>query len=375
GDRYEGLSIPENGAAYEMVSQIANLLKSSSSENPIPSDYSVKRIFHAGQSQQGGSMITYASSFHFPINDGYFVQAASSARSINSVFPACGSEGADPYPGCTPRLEGDDRRVRTDLPVPVYRALTETDVSGAIRSDARQEDTHDFRYYEVAGVTHMTVHVGVELIPAGILGPDPLLLEDACMNPFNTLADGPVFGSHIYNAMWQNMVWQSRWGVRPPHGELIETTVDENGDPIIARDAFDNAIGGIRPAGIAVPVATYLPNNELADSIPDPLRPLLGLACRLGGSVFPFDEETIDELYPTHRRYVKKVTAQTVRLQFHRFMLWEDAHAVREEADASGIGGDDPACGRGHEVALILPPLVFLGRRRRRARAGDAVPS
>ena len=47
--------MPENGQAFEMVSQIANVLKSDSPENPIPPEYGyVERIFHAGQSQQGG---------------------------------------------------------------------------------------------------------------------------------------------------------------------------------------------------------------------------------------------------------------------------------------------------------------------------------
>jgi hypothetical protein len=367
GDRYQGLSIPENGVAYEMVSQIANLLKSNEGHNPIPADYDVKRLFHSGQSQQGGSMITYASSFHFPVNDGYFVQAASNARPINFVHAACGSEGADPYPDCTPRLQGDDRRVRTDLPVPVYRALTETDVAGAIRSDARQEDDDDFRYYEIAGVTHLTVHKDTEIVP-GLL-----YLEDACELPFNTLADGPVFGSHIYNAMWENMHYQAKWGIRPPHGRLIETDVDGDGNPIIARDENDNAIGGIRPAGIHVPLATYLPNNSVSSSVPGFLQPLLGLACVLGGSVISFDQDKLDALYPTHKGYVAKVSAQTLRLQFGRFMLWEDANLVRAEAAASDIGADGKACGKGHEVALIVPPLVWMGRRRRRTPTRDDV--
>ena len=48
-----------------MVSQIAHMLKGSGSENPLFPDYPVERIFHAGQSQQGGSIVTYATAFHF----------------------------------------------------------------------------------------------------------------------------------------------------------------------------------------------------------------------------------------------------------------------------------------------------------------------
>ncbi|UCE87723.1 MAG: hypothetical protein JSU66_08465, partial [Deltaproteobacteria bacterium] len=185
GTRYATLSLPENGLAFEMVSQIANLLKSRSPENPLPSGFDVERIYHAGQSQQGGSMVTYASAFHFDVNDGYFVQQAATARPIN-FGPACGAVGSPPYPDCTPRLQGGDRLVRTDLPVPVYHGNTETDISNLFGIVGRQDDTPTFRYYEVAGGGHLTVHVGIEVLPAGALGPDPLFLEDLCQFPLNT---------------------------------------------------------------------------------------------------------------------------------------------------------------------------------------------
>ena len=82
GTRYASLSMPDDGLAYEIASQIANLLRSDSDQNPLPENFKVQQVFHAGQSQQGGSMIAYASNFHSSVNDGYFVQAASRARSI-----------------------------------------------------------------------------------------------------------------------------------------------------------------------------------------------------------------------------------------------------------------------------------------------------
>ena len=127
GTRYASLSIPENGLAYEMMSQIATVLKTSGSNSPLPSDFQVKRLFHVGESQQGGSVITYANSFHLDgINDGYFIQAAARARAIN-FGPSCEEEDSQPFPDCTPRLQYPENLVRTDLPVPVYQAVTQTD--------------------------------------------------------------------------------------------------------------------------------------------------------------------------------------------------------------------------------------------------------
>ncbi len=44
GTRYATLSLPENGLAFEMVSQIANLLKSNSPQNPLPASFDVERL-------------------------------------------------------------------------------------------------------------------------------------------------------------------------------------------------------------------------------------------------------------------------------------------------------------------------------------------
>ena len=283
----------------------------------------MKRIFHAGQSQQGGSVITYASDFHFRDNDGYFVQIFVLGRAINSG-PVCGSDGAPAYPACTPALEGRDRLVRRDLPVPVIQALTETDVAsgfGPIAQDGRQRDARRYRYYEMAGTAHAGVHKGVDVIP------NLLALEDTCLNPLNTHADGPVFGSYLLNAMWKNLERQVRKRDPPPRGKLIEVE-----DGAIVRDAFGNAVGGLRLPELDLPVATYEPSNVVnEDNIPGvlvPALPLLNLFCNLAGSVFPFDADTLAELYPKRKRFERRYRERLERLVDKRFLLEEDAEQL-----------------------------------------------
>lgn len=370
-----------------MVSQIANVLKSDSPENPIPPEYGyVERIFHAGQSQQGGSMVTYATAFHSPVNDGYFVQAASSARRIKDGT-SCSDPDALPYPDCTPQLTGDDRRVRTDLPVPVYRAMTETDMGcgppfcdgstpelnprSVIGGASRQTDVGKFRYYEMPGTAHTTVHVDVEVLPPiPLFGFPGLNLEEACLHPINSLADGPVFGSHLYNAMWKNMELQSRFGIPAPHADPIDVV-----DGAIVRDEFDNALGGIRISMLAAPIATYGPHNEVnTATVPALLQPLLNLFCVLSGTRADFGAATLAELYPSHGHYVGKVSHSVLVLFLQRFMLLEDVAKVIQDAQASDVGEPVPnGCGIGFELVFVLPPLIWLHKRRRRAGEREGV--
>ena len=354
GTRYATLSLPENGLAFEMMSQIANLLKSDSVENPIPADFGVDRIFHSGQSQQGGSMVTYASAFHFPVNDGYFIQQAATARDIN-FGPVCGAQGSPPFPDCTPELQFPDNLVRTDLPVPVVHAISETDIEILFGTVGRQADTDTFRYYEVAGASHLTVHKGTELIPAGVIGPDPLLLEDLCQFEINSTADGPVFFSYVLNALWDGLEDQVTSGTDMPDGRIMDVL-----GGVVQRDAFGNGLGGVRPPSVEVPQATYTPGNSADPNLPPFLQQIGNLACFLASSVTPLDAATLDGLYPNHGIYVSQVIQSSNQARSDGFLLPKDRKKIVNAAAGSSIG-----CGMGFEVALLLPAWLWLRGRRR----------
>jgi len=293
GTRYATLSMTDNGQAYDMVSQIAHQLKTNGAGTPLPVGFTVQRVFHTGQSQQGGSMIAYATNFHFASNDGYFIQAASNARRINDDI-SCDDGAAPAYPNCRAELAGTDRQVRTDLSVPVYRAMTETDVGGVLSSGTRQSDSGKFRYYEMAGTAHVTVHKDVELLPAGLIGPNPVMLEGLCQHPLNTLADGPVFGSVFHNAMWQNMADEVMFSTPSPAGVIIDST-----GPDIDRDSYGNALGGLRVPQMDFPIATYGPHNALDPGQPAFLEPLGNLFCVLAGTAIDFPLIDVYNLYPS----------------------------------------------------------------------------
>ncbi len=324
GTRYATLSLPENGLAFEMMSQIANMLRNVRGKSVIPGAYRVRKLFHVGQSQQAGSLVTYASAFHLPrVNDGYFIQSGINPRAIN-FGPRCDDPGVAPFPACTPRLPLPQGKVRADLPVPVYQVVTQTDFETlGFGTSGRQLDTPTFRYYEVTGGAHNTVHREIELIPAGLLGPRPIYLEQLCANELNTTADGPVNVSYVFNALWQRMFRQAINGSVPPKGQMMRQT-----GGVLWRDAQGNVMGGIRLPAVEVPLARYDSTNVADPSLSPLLRNIGNLACRLSGSVFPFTPETLDALYTGKEDYLRKVQASTDKLLASQLLLRSDAAEI-----------------------------------------------
>jgi hypothetical protein len=334
GTRYSTLSLPENGLAYDIVNQLANLLKSDDPANPLPEGFAAELVLHAGESQQAGSLVTFASGFHTPGNsDGYFIQSGINARSINSG-PRCGADGSPAFPECAPRLVFPSSLVRTDLPVPVYQTVTQTDFEGlGFNVFGRQADTPTFRYYEIAGAAHSTVHEGIEIIPAGILGPNPVFLTDLCLEQLNTVADGPVFASYVLNALWERMQEQILDGEVPPAGVLLDTFAGG-----LVRDAHDNVTGGVRLPSMEAPTATYVSSATADPDLPPLLGGFAGLACGLSGAVEPFDAATLDALYPDHGTYVSRVVESANDLKSQGLLLQQNAVMVKTAAAESEIG-------------------------------------
>ncbi len=352
--RYASLTMVDNGQEYEIISQLVTALKSRTpGQVPLPFK-SVRRVYVVGESQQAGSAITHANEFSFPLIDGYTVISNPFARTLGGIdgvgaggpVNICDTAGAQPYPNCFAELPVGQNLIRTDLPMPVYHFMTETDVnldpqffSGSLfrQADADTPPGASYRLVEIPATAH-NVDVDLQVLPN-------FTLADFCENPAFGFTS-PITGSDVVDAMWWNMYLQATTRTLPPHAPRI--TTDSTG--AIVRDSLQNAEGGVRLPELSYPMASYYspvsnPGKPVCTGSPNdpPCLPaffanLAPLVCFLSGSYAPLSTTQLQALYPDHDSYVADITTSALGLLNQRFLLPEDAIAHIQSAIDSTIG-------------------------------------
>jgi len=154
--------------------------------------------------------------------------------------------------------------------------------------------------------------------------PAPQLAAGAnpCDQP--TYSDVPFH--QVMAAALDHLVAWVKDGTAPPTAPPIDIT--SAGPPaVIARDGDGNSSGGgIRLAGIAVPIAVNTGQNSGPGF------------CRLYGSHVDFDQAKLASRYPTHAAYVTAVRAITEKNLKAGYILKRDATATIAAAEESTIG-------------------------------------
>jgi hypothetical protein len=291
--RYGSLNVNANGTitgdalSYDIFSQAAQAVRN---VPVVMGGLPVGVVIGVGESQSASRLGVYINAIHSrdPVYDG--------------LIPSMGGE----------RICNNAERTK------VIKVLSEQEANNQER--AMEDDTSKFRVWSVAGMSHADQQSLVSR--AALFQRDQgLLAQDLCATP----ARSRVIAGYIYGGAVAAMDEWLRKGTPPAIGPRFVYNNPPAGG--IQRDAFGNAIGGIRTAEIDVPVA-----KEAGDT------------CGNSGTHVPFSPETINALYPTHGDYVAKVRAAALDSVAKGFVPLGDAEDQIDRAIRS-IWGMQLTCG------------------------------
>ena len=306
-ERYGSLDVTNGGKvekdelSFDIFSAVGRAIHrkgqpTKSSQLDILGGLRAKLILATGHSQSANRLVAYLNHMHplDPIYDGFMIH-------------------------------GGGARIREDLKVKVFKIMAESDMIW--QAAIRQPNTDTFHYWEVAGTSHVDIHFEMEYGKVRNLHAGK---SDEKVTPRTPDCDFPAFSrvpfSDTLNAAYEHLHHWVRDHTPPPSAEpLVILQIKPN--LVLGRDEFGNALGGIRLAAHEVPTAKNSGMN------PGTYR-----FCRLYGSHEPFDEETLNQLYPSHEAYVEKVKEVVQQNLAQGYILSFAADRTIREAEHSTIG-------------------------------------
>jgi hypothetical protein len=305
-ERYGSLVHPGDAYSYDIFSQAGRAIRSRQGR-ALLGNVRVEHVLADGESQSAFRMLTYVNAVHPVANvyDGFLIHS----RAGDGAAISDGPEGAVPAIA----------RVRTDLRVPVFQVLTETDMF-ELRSVARetvsefpasrQPDTKRLRTWEIAGTAHAD---GDYLRSLSVQGKKqfPGFLD---LTAASAIANnGPQ--KYVMRAVLRGLRAWVGDGTAPSHQSPLEVA-----DGAIVRDAHGNALGGVRTPQLDVPVAT-----------------LTGEGNSLIGGTTPFAPDVLSSLYASGQAYVKAFERATAKAQAAGVVVRDDVAEMVDQAEHTDI--------------------------------------
>lgn len=278
-----------------------------------------KAIYRVGDSPANGELdILNGLRAEQIIATGHSQSASRLATYLNNVHPL------DPvYDGVM--VHGGGGRIRDDQPVKIFKIMAETDMPR--RAASPQPDTNTFRQWEVAGSSHVDIPFEIEYGKVRNLR-EGLSLENVL--PRDQGCDLPTYSRvpfrDVMNAAFEHLVVWIRDDTAPPTAEPLKL---KRMMPQVefARDEYGNVLGGIRLADHVVATAKNTGMNNGSNRF-----------CFLYGSHQPFDQSTLNTLYPNHSSYVDAVREVVEKNVADGYILPLAAQQTIRAAQQSGIG-------------------------------------
>jgi Alpha/beta hydrolase domain len=313
----------EDGLVWDMLGQMGLLLKSEQRSAILPG-FIKPWIYMTGVSQSAIYIRTWLAGFHDryrtsdgkPVYDGYLAVVGPAMIRINQ---------------CAADVPLEDPMQKLAPPnVPFISLSSEGEMWQGRYTHQPDAFTRKggMVTYEVAGASHragdvpglapdtLTFAAVKDMMKAGMQMPASAGSPTAIPN--GTSPNDFIWQPLIRGAFHNLELW-ARQGIRPPQARGIE--LDANLE--VRRDAYGNAIGGVRMPYIEAPVAAhtgYLTAGGMGGVM---------------GYKKPFAPEFLQTLYPDHAAYVAKFNAATERLLAGRWISAEDAAAMKQAASIS----------------------------------------
>jgi Alpha/beta hydrolase domain len=311
-ERYGTLSIPSDDYSFDIFTQAASAVGPGRGRDDVDpmGGLEVRRLIAAGASQSAARLATYLNAVQ-PMTerfDAFLLTMYFGGGAPLEVGDAVMTVHAAGNGG--PRIPEGLHLLRDDLGIPVMVVNTECESSACY--PVRQPDTDRYRYWEVAGASHVSLQGVVSSAPRmerdfGFSVP----IDDA-MQRINQVSIAPVVDAALHHVN----IWM-QGGAAPPAQPRIVFSGDP---PEIVRDGNGIAQGGIRLPAVAVPIA----HNSALQQSPD----VFG---RLVGYHEPFSSQKVRELYGTRAEYVARYESAARASAAASVILPRDVAAVVRE--------------------------------------------
>jgi len=291
----------EDGVRWDVISQVAALLKSESTSNPL-SGYAVQHVYASMQS--GGDLPTYVAAISHNVQ-------LENGKPVYDAYLIKDSGGPGPLNGCAPRLAaGDPRMIIRNAGVPVIQILSQNSIGANTRRPDSDVAGDQFRRYELPGSSHfdrwhfMYRPPIKEINAMGIQSADYFAVPREC-EPRTTINDFPQ--PYFFAGAFYNLDQWVRKGVPPPKAGFVES----------ANDEFGNVRGGVRSPWLDVPGGTFYPAMKGPGN------------CADIGYWVPFSWQRLEAIYGSNENYSKKFLAAVDRLVKERWVTPSDAEKIR----------------------------------------------
>jgi hypothetical protein len=314
-ERYGSLTIPSDDYSFDIYTQLANLVAPDRPRGGLDpmGGLEVRRIVAQGASQSAARLASYLNGVQ-PLSrrfDAFFLQmyfgGGTPLKVGDEVMTIAGAAG-----GAGPRIPEGLHLLRDDLGVPVMVVNTECEATSCY--PVRQPDSERFRYWEVAGASHVSLPAMASSSPRmerdfGFAIP----LDGNAMQAVNQVSVAPVVDAALHHLQ----AWLLD-GTPPPAQPRITFAGEP---PAIVRDDHGIARGGIRLPQVEVPLG----HNSAIQQSPDIFARLVGYHER-------FPDETVRALYGSGDEYLARYEDATRAAETAGFVLPRDVDALLAEA-------------------------------------------